>query len=777
MKGLHRSFAGGEIAPEMFGRLDLGKYQTGLQRALNFTTLPHGPAARRPGLRFIREVANSAYPARLIPFVFSATQAVIIELGHLTARFHNVSGTTLAPTTYLVTAYSDSGPGTIVRVTFSSAFDYGTAIYLTGMTGSATALLNVPLIVTAIQERFPGVTPVGLALPSGRLLTGADLPSGSGTLSGTSYSAGTAYTLATPWAAADLGTLTFAQSADVLTIASPLYATRELRRTAADNWAVATVSFTPTLAAPTAPTAVATIPTVTNPTAQNYRVTSIGTDGVTESVVSATATATNNLTIQGNFNTVSWTAAAGAARYYVYKLRGGVYGYIGQTTGLSLIDENILADTTTTPPESTITLNTVAGQYPGTVTYLEQRRWFAGTVSQPQNVWATRNATESNLTSSTPSRDDDALAFRIAAQQQNAIRHLVPLIDLIALTAGGEFRIFAEGGPSITPGTLAVKPQSFSGAAAVQPVLTANSCLYVQAQGARVRELSYESTGLGVYKSADVSLFAPHLFNGMTLKELAYVRAPDQTLWAVRTDGVLLGLTYVPDQQVFGWHQHTTDGLFESCAVIPENGEDVLYVVVKRTIGGVAKRYIERLASRLFTAASSAFYVDAGLSYTGTATVSFSGLSHLEGKAVQVLADGAVVAGRSVVAGVLTPALDVAASTVHVGLPYNSDLQTLPAVFDQAQAAGQGTMKNASKVYIRVTQSSNVKAGPSFTKLTDYPARAVSDPYGSPPALRTGELALAISPSWNTDGAVCIRQDQPLPLTVLSITVDEAPGG
>ena len=773
MKGLYRSFAGGEITPEMFGRLDLGKYQTGLQKALNFTTLPHGPAARRPGTRFIREVANSAYPARLIPFVFSATQAVIIELGHLTARFHSAAGTTLSPDVRSFT-YTSGSPADPVIFTFATPFPLGSTVYLTGMTGSAAALANVPLTTakngTSLNNPF-------LKFASGAFVTGADLPNASGALTASAYIGGGAYTLATPWAAADLATLTFAQNADVLTVVSPLYAAREFRRLAADNWQLSTVTFVPTLAAPSAPSATATATTPTTPTVQSYRITSIGSDGITESAATATVTATNNLTIAGNFNTIAWTAAAGAVRYYVYKLRGGSFGYIGQTTGTSLLDENILADTTTTPPESTITLNTATSQYPATVTYFEQRRWFAGTVQQPQNVWATRNATEANLTSSTPSRDDDALAFRIAAQQQNAIRHLVPLIDLVALTAGGEFRIFADGGAAITPGTLSIKPQSYSGAAPIQPALTSESCLYVQSQGSRIRELSYESSGLGRYKSTDVSLFAPHLFNGKQMKELAYVRSPDQTLWVVRTDGILLGMTYVPDQQVFGWHQHSTDGTFESAAAIPENGEDALYVCVRRTIGGVAKRYVERLASRLFTAAANAWYVDCGISYTGDPQVRFSGLDHLEGKAVQVLADGAVVSGRTVVAGVLTPDLDVAASVVTVGLAYNSDLQTLPAVLDQTQANGQGTMKNASKVFLRVTQSSMVKAGPTFDKLTEYPARAVNDPYGSPPALRTGELSLAISPSWNTDGAVCVRQDQPLPLTVLSLTIDESVGG
>jgi hypothetical protein len=94
-----------------------------------------------------------------------------------------------------------------------------------------------------------------------------------------------------------------------------------------------------------------------------------------------------------------------------------------------------------------------------------------------------------------------------------------------------------------------------------------------------------------------------------------------------------------------------------------------------------------------------------------------------------------------------------------------------------AQAAGQGTVKNINKVHIRVSQSSVVKAGPAFNRLREYPARAIADPYGSPPALRDGELSLVIDPSWNQDGALCVRQDLPLPLTVLSMTLETQNGG
>jgi hypothetical protein len=767
-KFLLRSFAGGEITPELAGRIDLTKYQTGLALVRNFITLPHGPATRRPGFEFVRAAGDSTHQVRLIPFAFSATQTVVLEFGHEYIRFHIEGATLLDP---------------------------------------------------------------GTGLP---------------------------YQIATPYQSADLFDLHHAQSADIITITHPGYAARELARNGATDWTLTAISFAPPSGVPTNVVATPTVAVSTNLTQTKYVVTAVQPDGVTESLASASVSALNNLTLAGNFNTLTWDGVDGAARYNVYKLRGGIYGYIGQVTPsgaspktissavayqsdglfkfkrvrvvtstahgystgdrvliagttfydglfqitvensttfnyakktafpltvntgtastptLSLVDDNVLADTTQSPPENIIALNSGSNDYPAATTYHEQRRWFAGTNAKPQVLWATRTGTESNLTSSIPSREADGMELRIAASQFNQIRHLVALSDLIALTAGGEFRVYAEGAPAITPTSVTIKPQGYSGASNVQPAVTSGSILYVQAQGSRVRELAY-SWEANAYRTTDVSIMAPHRFNGFTVSQMAYSRAPDAILWAVRNDGTLLGMTYVPDQQVYGWHAHDTDGTFESVCVVAEANEDVLYAVVRRTIGGTALRYIERLHTRMFTEQKDAFYVDSGLTYDGTPVTTLSGLSHLNGKVVDILADGAVHPQRTVSGGAIT--LDYAASKVHVGLPITSDLRTLPLAMEGAQAAGQGTVKNINKVHLRVSQSSVVKAGPTFTRLREYPARAVTDPYGAPPALRDGELSLTIDPSWNQDAALCVRQDLPLPLTVLSMTLEIQSGG
>jgi hypothetical protein len=268
----------------------------------------------------------------------------------------------------------------------------------------------------------------------------------------------------------------------------------------------------------------------------------------------------------------------------------------------------------------------------------------------------------------------------------------------------------------------------------------------------------------------------PNRFNGFEVVQLAYSRAPEPTLWVVRNDGTLLGMTYLPEQQVFGWHAHDTEGgVFESCTAVAENNEDALYVVVRRTINGRSVRYVERLNTRVLVDPADAFYVDSGLSYSGIPISTLSGLHHLEGQPVDILADGAVEPRQVVSNGQVT--LSQAASKVSVGLPITADVATLPLALEGAAASGQGTAKNVNKVHLRVNQASIVKAGPSFDRLREYPARAVTDPYGSPPALRNGELSLSIDPSWNQDGHVCVRQDLPLPLTLLSLTLEVQAGG
>lgn len=680
MRVQQRSFSGGEISPEMFGRIDDGKYQSGLAKCRNFIVKPQGPAENRPGFAFVRAVKTPAKKVRLIPFTYSTTQTMVIEVGAGYFRFHTQGAT----------------------------------------------LLN-------------GVAP---------------------------------YEVSNPYAEADLFDLHYVQSADVLTIVHPNYAPRELRRLGATNWQLTTISFAAAISAPAAPSLSHEGCTTAKYT-YDYVVTAISSDGVSESVASTASTIDSNLFETGCTITVSWTAVSGASRYNIYKKQCGLYGYIGQTTGTSVIDDDIDPDLSKTPPIYESVFG-ATGEYPGAVSYFEQRRCFAGSTNKPQNMWMTKSGTESNMSYSLPIKDDDRIAFRVAAREANTIRHVVPLSQLLLLTGAAEWRVTSLNSDAITPSTISVRPQSYVGASNVQPVIVNNSLIYSAARGGHVRELGYNWQANG-FVTGDLSLRAPHLFDTYDISDVAYSKAPYPVVWFISTNGKLLGLTYVPEQQIGAWHQHDTDGAFESCAVVAEGNEDVLYCVVKRMINGQYTRYVERMASRLFANQEYAFFVDCGLTYNGAAADTISGLEHLEGKTVNILADGAVHPTRMVTNGSIS--LDIDASLVHIGLPIEADIQTLPvAVALQDGSFGQGHFKNVNKAWLRVYRSSGIFIGPDDDHLVEAKQRT-NEVYGAPAALKSEEIPILMSPSWGDSGQVHIRQVDPLPLTVVSLTAEVVLGG
>ena len=760
-----QSFSGGEISPEMFGRIADNKFQQGAALMRNFIAKPQGPAQNRPGFAFVKEVKDSTKATRLLSFTFNTTQTMVIEFGDQYFRFHT-QGQKLN--------YSNG-------TAWNSATNY--------VTGDIALYNGVNYYAkTAHSNSQPPNATNWYALP-------ADMT----------------YEVPHPYLEAELFDIHYVQSADVMTLVHPNHAPRELRRLGATRWELKVIDFGSPIAAPTGVSVSMYIPSSTTTNTDTYEdheyvVTAVKPNLIDESNQSTSASVSNNIFVTGAKNTVTWNAVSGATRYRVYKNQGGLYGFLGETTTTTLIDNNISPDFSRTPP---IHENDFVGtgNYPGAVSYFEQRRVFAGTNNAPQNIWMTKSGTESNMSFGLPIRDDDRIEFRVAAREANTIRHIVPLTNLLLLTGSAEWRVTSVNSDAITPTSISVKPQSYVGANNSQPVIVNNSLVYGAARGGHVRELGYNWQANG-FITGDLSLRAPHLFDNFTIVDMGLSKSPIPIVWTVSSSGKLLGLTYVPEQQIGAWHQHDTDGTFESVACVSEGNDDVTYCVVKRTINGNSVRYIERMGTRLFATQRDNFFVDAGATYNGTntntgqnvtisggtnytkgesvtitanynlfnappsvddvgdaivlvdgsnyyrcnivsttsqtvATVKLdrdlpvslrntaltnyevarnviSGLTYLEGKTVSILADGAVHPERVVSSGSIT--LERAGSVVHIGLPYASDLNTLPMAL-QVEAFGQGRVKNINHVWLRVLESSGIFAGPSADKLVEAKQR------------------------------------------------------
>jgi len=818
-RNFKQAFSGGEISPEMFGRIADNKFQQGAATMRNFIAKPQGPAQNRPGFEFVREVKDSTKATRLLSFTFNTTQTMVLEFGDQYFRFH-----TLGQTLF----YSDG-----------AAWSGGTN-YVVGSIAKQGGVNYYSKTVHS-NSQPPNATN-WYAMPTNPNV----------------------YEIPHPYLEAELFDVNYVQSADVITLVHPNHAPRELRRLGATQWELRVIDFGSPLAAPANVASSMYIPasTTTNTdtyVAHEYVVTAVKVNLVDESNQSSATSVNNNIFVTGAKNTITWNAVSGATRYRVYKQQGGIYGFLGETTTTTLVDDNISPDFSRTPPihENDFT---GTGNYPGAVSYFEQRRVFAGTNNAPQNIWMTKSGTESNMSFGLPIRDDDRIEFKVAAREANTIRHIVPLTNLLMLTGSAEWRVTSVNSDAITPTSISVKPQSYVGANNAQPVIVNNSLVYGAARGGHVRELGYNWQANG-FITGDLSLRAPHLFDNFTIVDMALSKSPIPIVWMVSSSGKLLGLTYVPEQQIGAWHQHDTDGTFESVACVSEGNDDVTYCVVKRTINGASKRYVERMGTRLFATQRDNFFVDAGATYNGTntntgqnVTISggtnytkgetvtitanynlfnappsvadvndaivlvdgstlyrltilgtssqtvatakldkdlpvslrntgltsyevarnvISGISWLEGKTVNILADGAVHPQKVVSSGSIT--LDRAASVVHLGLPYESDLLTLPMAL-QVEAFGQGRVKNLNHVWLRVLESSGIFAGPSADKLVEAKQRT-TEPYGSPPDLKTQDIKIMLTPQWQDSGQLFVRQTDPLPLTIVGLTLEVAMGG
>ena len=426
---------------------------------------------------------------------------------------------------------------------------------------------------------------------------------------------GLPFELAVPYTQNDLALLNFTQSADVMTFAQPVYKPRELNRLAHDNWTTAEINLAPRIAAPASATAVSGGGTGVAQT-WRYQVTAVLDDGNTldESLPATSNTITSHADVASA--TITWAAVTGATYYIVYKdnAGAGIYGFIGRATGTTFTDQNITATKTDTPPNGNDPF-VGTGNYPGAVVYYQQRLIFAGSDLKPQTVWTSKTGLFKNFGYSVPNKDDDAITFTLSSNKVNRVRHLLGLRKLIALTTGAEFTI-AGGDTGLSAKTVQASPEGYDGSSIVPPVVVGNSAVYVQARGNRVSSFGYSLNADG-FAADDLTLFSAHLFKGKELTSVAYQKVPDSIVWYVRDDGVLLGMTYVPEQQLVGWHWHDTDGFVESIACIPEGQEDVLYLVVRRNINGVQKRFIERMASRQISSIEDAFFVDCGLTYDG----------------------------------------------------------------------------------------------------------------------------------------------------------------
>ncbi|KQN09820.1 hypothetical protein ASE85_02480 [Sphingobium sp. Leaf26] len=590
-----------------------------------------------------------------------------------------------------------------------------------------------------------------------------------------------------PYNGVDLAEVDFEQQTDTMYLAHLDYPLTKLTRAAHDSWAFSSVTLGPPLAAPTG--LIAT-PHVNNtdsanggdayyPRAAHYTVTALDANGL-ESRASATVQAVNDLDLKRNYNEFFWTALPGAERYNVYKADNSQFlGYIGTTAANSFTDDNIGPDLTRAPPEAYNPF-AAAGDYPSTVAFFEQRLFLGRTRNSPNAIWGSRSTEFENFDQSTPLKADDSIVLAANAGRVNAINQLVATTSLLALTSDSLFRVDsgADGGYLTASPPATIRRQIGRGSSRLSPLVVDNVVFYTPAVGSGVRSLNYkfEIDGLA---SDDVTIFSPHMFSGMQIVSWCYAQEPRSIIWAVRSDGKLLAFTWEQAQQVWGWTICETDGEVLSCCAIAENGEDRVYLVVRRTIGGEERTFIERMAASRWDSVEDCCFLDCAVSFSYEEPRSlFRNLWHLEGREVWGLVDGFVVKGLTVTNGIVElPASTGGVKKATFGLPFTVDIQTMPVSMNTDKGSSAARKQQPGEIVLHIRESRGVLAGAGREdgtipkQLFEIKARG-DEAWGAPDKLKDGRYLMDAPNVVSGQTSAYIRQTDPLPLTLVGVYLD-----
>lgn len=806
-----QNFTAGEITERLHGRTDIAKYDNGAATVENFIVQPHGGVSRRPGTRFIVEVKNSANAVRLVPFEFNVEQTYILEFGPLYFRIIKDGGQVESSGTpvEVTTPYTASDLDTLK---WSQS---GDVMYIVSPNHAPRKIERTSHTAWTITE---------VALTRGpfldRNITATTLTSGgrSGTVTITAS--------ADTFASTDVGRLVKLQEGFIkitsFTSATSVDGTvQELedgRSEIMPDYTATTISFHEGDPDATglehndriedtaanfidegfkAGQTIVISGTVSNNTTDGFLLVD-----VTDSVLTlapgadlAAESAGSSFTIQGKLEAVDdWSLGA-----------------FSETTGypraVSFYEERLVFAGTSTQPQTLFfsqggdfenfeagtedddaMVYTIGSNQVNVIRFLASTRNLIVGTSGGEFVVRAGGADEAitptniQIKQQTPHGSSDTAPVQAGNSTlfiQRAKRKVREL----------QFNFDVDGfvAPDVT---IISEHITESGLVEMSYQQEPDSIIWCVRNDGQLACLTYKreeqvmgwsrqiiggsfGTGNAVVERVavipgdldedEIYLVVKRTVNGATKRYIEYIKnfefGTDVTD-AVFVDSTL-SFTGVSDTLNGQISAAATTITLDDSTAFPASG------AVK--IGTEIITYTGNSSNQLTgctrgVVGPAAIHAD-GATVTQAATT-LSGLAHLEGESVDILADGSVHAPKTVSSGAIT--LDRYVTKAHAGLIYNSTLRTLRVDAGAAMGTAQGKMKRINELTVRLYRSVGLKVGRDVNNLDVVPFRSSADEMDAAIALFSGDKEIELNGNYDTDGQFTIRQEQPLPMTVLA---------
>jgi len=613
------SFASGEMSPKLYGRTDLNQYKNGAREIENFTIMPHGGLTRRMGTQYLASVKTANDKTRLIPFIVSDDTSYVMELGNGYIRFFINKGQLLSSQEITngtfdsdISGWTDRSAGTGSTAWNAGKLDLvgggggneartyqgiklGTSTYTLTVSASNTLNYRIGTAVGSGNIKFGTVTGVGQTIsftPSTAATVYIEFENPNNdtrNIDDVSID-NPIYQIDAPWALSDIFELDYAQSADIMVVTHPDYQQQQIVRFGVNDWEVSDYDLSDGPYYSTVDSNYGAIGTGIDMTYGAIAVGGSGTVTASSAIFASTdvgrpmrlrAATTDNwtwgeITAFTSSTQVTWSNRKNTALNAGTNSKEWRLGYFSDTTG-----------------------------WPAVVSFYEQRLLFANTTDKPQTIFGSEAGNidgfaEDDGTTDELVLDTSAYVFTIASTKTNSIKWMSPRQQLFIGTFGNTYVLQASSlNEAVTPTNVSVKPADDIGAASIKPVETQNATLFVDQFQSKLLELSFffEEDS---FRSVDLSILSEHLLKESNVDQIDYQPSPDNLIWCVRADGKMLGLTYLRQQKVVGWHTHIIAGeesasnaKVESIAIIPGTNQSDLYMIVRRGINGANTRYVE----------------------------------------------------------------------------------------------------------------------------------------------------------------------------------------
>lgn len=785
------NFTQGEISPYMYGRVDLAQYQNSARSIKNMIVRPQGGLIKRSGTRFVDNTKAVDSTTRLIPFVYSDTDAYVIEMGTSYFRFFRNQARVVVAASVItngtfdtdLTGWTDIDTGTGASTWASAKMNLaGGAAGVAKRTQSVPTLLAEPYtldftVAGGSVTYWIGTSSGGSEIATGTASVGANTITFT-PVAGTVYFSfsnanddtrtvdtvsisGTPYEVSHTYTADQLAEVKYAQVYDSIFFVHRSHPVRQLTRTSSTSWTLSDVTFKD---------------------GPYYDLEHASYGGVGKDVNLQASATTGSVTLTAASAIFASTDVGRLVRFRTVDTAVWDYLRITAFTSTTVVTALVITATTafaatTNSKQWRLGAFSETTGYPNAITFFEQRMVLAGTTDQQQTIWFSKSADTTRFQPDNTARkdavdDDTAMTYKIADNKGNVIYWLSPLKSLYIGTSGGIWQASAStSGAALTPTTISIKNIVTDASSSSAPIASGSAIVFPHKFKRKIMEIGYRLQD-DSFQAADLALLAEHRTAGY-VKRIAIQRYPNYTVWTAQEDGTVSSLAYIREQNIIGWSQQVFGGtstVVKDLCTIPGTYEDETWFIVQRTINGSTKSYVEYLTQTfLEQSVDSCCFMDSSLTYSGASTTTLRGLDHLEGQTVQCFGNGGQVVVSSVVtSGAIT--LDEAVTTAVVGLGYTASITTNSLTQSGIPANLQGKVGRIHSAVVRFYRSYGGEIGMDADNVDTIPELSDDTTMDGSLVLFSGDSEFRIDSKYSYSPNMYMQHTLPIPFAVTSIT-------